>query len=138
MFSIVDFEQVTVNRYLKRKRTLTKKSREVQSMQDSSTSWVMDFPGAKLTMTQMMVCLTFPRITFFLLFCSRIMYWTKNIKRCWAICSVNTFWRIHDCNHAKCRERIKCSWLCALDHELRTSFRYLRSTPPVYKQNYKK
>ena len=25
MFSIVDFEQVTVNRYLKRKRTLTKK-----------------------------------------------------------------------------------------------------------------
>ena len=46
------------------------------------------------------------------------------------------FWSIYDCNHAKFCKKIKCFWLCALDHELRTSFRYLHSTPPVYKQNY--
>ena len=132
-----------------------KKSREVQSMQVSSTSWVMDFPSAKFTMTQMMVCLTFPSLEKLniatiiwveWLFCyysaveSCIEHRTQGVL--WTFVLQTFFWSMYDCNHANCRKirchRIKCSWLCALDHELQTSFHYLRRTTPVYKQNYKK
>ena len=51
------------------------------------------------------------------------------------------FWSLYDCNHAQCHKRIRCSWLCALDHECVPPLAYyavlLRSTSKIIRNNFR-
>ena len=96
---------------LEEKMNFNEKNREKynQCRFQVQTSWVMDFPSAKFTMTQMMVCLTFPRMTFF--YYSPLESCIEQRTCSWDICSADIFLSIYDCNHEKYRQRIKCSWL---------------------------
>ena len=129
MFSVVDFEQVTVNRYLKRKWTLTKKIERstinVGFKYRQADSWISQVQN-----------LQWPR------------WFSKN----------DFFLIIPQSNHVLNKEHVLGTFvleiffdaymivimenivkkLSSLDYELHAPFRYLRGTPPVCKQNYKK
>ena len=91
MISIVDFEQVTVNRYLKRKRTLTKKFERSTINAGFNYRLSHGFPKRKIYNYPDDGIYNFSKNDFFLLFLSRMMYRTKGIKCSWDTCSTDFF-----------------------------------------------
>ena len=92
---------------LEEKMNFNEKNREKynQCRFQVQTSWFMDFPSAKFTMTQM-------------IFQEWLFSYYSPVESCieqrtcsWDICSADIFWSMYDCNHVKYRKRIKCSWL---------------------------
>ena len=92
---------------LEEKMNFNEKNRERynQCRFQVQTSWFMDFPSAKFTMTQ-------------IIFQEWLFSYYFPVESCieqrtcsWDICSADIFLSIYDCNHENYRKRIKCSWL---------------------------